>query len=256
MDLTMLPDRTEVHGTLARRVAAMLGWAAWATLGLGAEPAPTKTPYDPTDQYEAQRIEGWKVLVNRRFARNNASLCADTLEHLRHQLYQIPRKVPAPAVENLRKIVLWVEEAEPHHPCMAYHPDPGWLRSHGMNPDKARSVEVAHARNFLQWTRQQPWMVLHELAHGYHHQFLGGYANPEIRAAFERMQASKRYESVLHIGGRTQLAYAAKNPMEYFAESSEAFFGTNDFYPFVSAELKQHDPEMYGLLQKLWGAGK
>ena len=26
--------------------------------------------------------------------------------------------------------------------------------------------------------------------------------------------------------------------MEYFAEASEAFFGTNDFYPFVRAELR------------------
>ena len=42
--------------------------------------------------------------------------------------------------------------------------------------------------------------------------------------------------------------------MEYFAESTEAFFGTNDFYPFVRAELKQHDPKMFDLLWKLWGA--
>ena len=40
---------------------------------------------------------------------------------------------------------------------------------------------------------------------------------------------------------------------EYFAESSEAFFGTNDFYPFVGAELKQHDPRMYEVLERAWG---
>ena len=33
---------------------------------------------------------------------------------------------------------------------------------------------------------------------------------------------------------------------------TEAFFGTNDFYPFVRAELQQHDPLMYQLLKKLW----
>jgi hypothetical protein len=42
--------------------------------------------------------------------------------------------------------------------------------------------------------------------------------------------------------------------MEYFAEATEAFFGTNDFYPFVRSELKQHDPQMYDLLRKLWEA--
>ena len=35
------------------------------------------------------------------------------------------------------------------------------------------------------------------------------------------------------------------------AECSEAFFGTNDFYPFVRSELKQHDEKMYELLKKL-----
>jgi hypothetical protein len=42
------------------------------------------------------------------------------------------------------------------------------------------------------------------------------------------------------------------NPMEYFAETTEAFFGTNDFYPFVRVELQDHDPPMYALLRQLW----
>ena len=46
------------------------------------------------------------------------------------------------------------------------------------------------------------------------------------------------------------------NPMEYFAESTEAFFSRNDFFPFTRDELKQHDPEMEQLLVKLWGVTK
>ena len=38
-----------------------------------------------------------------------------------------------------------------------------------------------------------------------------------------------------------------------FAETTEAFFSRNDFFPFTRAELKQHDPEMFALLEKLWG---
>jgi len=210
-------------------------------------------PYHPTDHYEVREIEGWRVLVNKSFVRKQPKLCEQTLTLLRHQLYQIRRKVPARAVAKLRKVTIWVEEKEPHHPCMAYHPDANWLRAHNMNPDKARCVEVANARNFLSWTREQPWMVLHELTHAYHHRFLGGYGNPEILAAYKRATKAKLYDSVLRINGRTERAYAAKNQMEYFAENSEAFFGTNDFYPFVSAEVKQHDPKMYKLLEKLWG---
>jgi hypothetical protein len=214
------------------------------------EPAPA---YDPTDRYEVRDIEGWRVLVNKSFVADEPELCSRTLTLLRFQLYQIPRVVPSAAVEKLRQIRIWVELAEPHHPCMAYHPDPKWLREHDMNPDKAGCVEIAGARNFLEWTREQPWMVLHELAHGYHHQFLGGYDNPEIAAAFRKATQDKRYESVLHWDGKTVRAYAANNPMEYFAEATEAFFGTNDFYPFVRAELEQHDPRFHQLVAKLWG---
>ena len=163
--------------------------------------------------------------------------------------------MPIHAVEKLRKVVIWVEESEPHHPCMAYHPDAAWLRDHDMNPEKARCVEIANARNFLSWTKEQPWMVLHELAHAYHHQFLkAGFENPDIARAFETAKAEKRYDKVLHYDGRIIPAYAATNPMEYYAEATEAFFGSNDFYPFVRAELKEHDPGMDGILVKSWGA--
>ena len=43
------------------------------------------------------------------------------------------------------------------------------------------------------------------------------------------------------------------NQMEYFAELSEAYFYRNDFYPFLNAELKQHDPVGYALMVELWG---
>jgi hypothetical protein len=42
--------------------------------------------------------------------------------------------------------------------------------------------------------------------------------------------------------------------MEYFAETTEAFFSRNDFFPFTREELKQHDPEMEKLLEQLWGS--
>jgi hypothetical protein len=210
--------------------------------------------YDPTSRYEVRRIEGWTVLVNKGFLKQQPGLSDRTLTLLRHQLYQITRRVPSEPLKKLKKIRIWVEENEPHHPCMTYHPDAGWLRQHGMNPDKACCVEIANARNFLTWTLEQPWMVLHELSHGYHQQFLpGGHGNPEIKAAFERATQAGLYKTVLHIDGTEREAYAGTNPMEFFAESTEAFFGTNDFYPFVRSELKQHDPATYELLEKAWG---
>ena len=48
-------------------------------------------------------------------------------------------------------------------------------------------------------------------------------------------------------------AYALNNPQEYFAESTEAYFSRNDFFPFTRDDLIRHDPETARLLAKLWG---
>ena len=207
--------------------------------------------YTPTSDYTAQEIEGWKVLVNNELSSQHSELAEDVLKLLRYQLYQITRVVPNEALEELRHVPIWVEYKAPRHPCMCYHPSEEWLKSHDFNPEKARSVEIANAENFLRWTIDQPWMVLHELAHSYHHRVLS-YDNTELREAYEQAVNSKLYESVLHISGKSRRAYALNNDQEYFAESTEAFFGTNDFYPFVRAELQQCDPNMYQLLKKLW----
>jgi len=208
-------------------------------------------PYTPTSGYAVRNIEGFRVLVNRELLRQHRPLARQVLRLLRYQLYQIRRVVPPEPFAKLQKIPIWVEYKAPRHPCMCYHPSRQWLQANGFNPDKQRSVEIANAENFLRWTHDQPWMVMHELAHGYHHTVLG-HDNSEIRAAYEQAVASGRYEKVMHISGQMRRAYALNNDQEYFAECTEAFFGTNDFYPFVRAELAEHDPQMYRLLRKCW----
>ena len=95
-------------------------------------------------------------------------------------------------------------------------------------------------------------MVLHELAHGYHHQAIT-HGNKDVQAAYKQAVASKRYEKVLYANGRQRRAYALNNQMEYFAELTEAYFGVNDFYPFVRAEIIKHDPQGYKALKNVWG---
>lgn len=216
----------------------------------GADDAPL---YEPTKNYEVRKTEGWTVMLHPALPKDQPELLERTMLLLGNQLYQIERMVPKDAVAKLRRVKVWIENFDKHHPCMCYHPDPGWLRGKKLNPDKAKGIEIAHPTNFLKWTKDQPWMVFHELAHAYHDQFVeGGFRNKDVAAALARAKDSKKYESVLHINGRMQKHYALTNPMEYFAEASEAYFGTNDFFPFVRSELKQHDPDMYELLRKLW----
>jgi hypothetical protein len=203
--------------------------------------------------YVRKTLEGWTVLVNQELlAADHGQLAEQTLRVLQDHLFRIRRVIPAAALAHLQRVPIWVERAHPRHPCMCYHVSAQWLRQHDMDPRKAGGVEIANAQNFLTWTLEQPWMVLHELAHAYHHQVLG-FDHPEVRRCYQQAVASHRYDKVLHINGRERRHYALTNEREYFAETTEAYFGRNDFYPFVRAELRQHDPAGYALMEKLWG---
>ncbi|MCS7239001.1 MAG: hypothetical protein NZ899_12145 [Thermoguttaceae bacterium] len=215
--------------------------------------SPEKLPYEPTTNYEERTIRGWRVLVHKSLLEQHREVGQEGLELLDFQLYQITRAVPEPALEKLRQIPIWVEYNNPRVVCACYHPSRRWLRANGFNPEKAGSVEIGNIRRFLQWTHDQPWMVLHELAHGYHHRFLGGYGNPEIVRTWQEAVDAGLYDSVLHCRGHHEPAYAKKNAEEYFAELSEAWFGANDFYPFVRAEVARHDPKGAELMNKMWG---
>ena len=76
---------------------------------------------------------------------------------------------------------------------------------------------------------------------------------PMIVEAYEKAKDEGIYEEVLLFTGRKVRHYGLSNPKEYFAESTEAYFGVNDFYPFVRAELKEHDPRMYEVMKSVWG---
>ncbi len=218
------------------------------------EQSPAAGHYEPTTCYEKREIRGWTVYVNRRLLRDQQEQGRRTLELLDVKLYDITRAIPPSALEKLRQIPIWVEYSG-RFPCACYHPSRKWLIDHGFNPEKAGAMEIANPSAFLRWSHEQPWMVLHELAHGYHDRFLGGYDNPEIAAAWRRAKEKHLYDSVLHYDGKQVPHYARQNPQEYFAELTEAYFGTNDFYPFVQAEVFQHDPQGAELVEKLWEVG-
>ena len=121
----------------------------------------------------------------------------------------------------------------------------------------AKGIEFTNVRIFEAETRRMPNFSLHELAHAYHDRELdGGFDNAEIKAAYKKAKASGKYDRVERQDseGRKTVdrAYAMTNPQEYFAESTEAFFSRNDFYPYARDELKQQDPVMFGLLSKIW----
>ena len=239
----------------ALAVLAAFALAVLPTIVVGRKPArkPATKPAAtrPAITHTVRDIEGWTVHIDNRLLTTRKSLGDRVLKLLGVKLYDINRVVPAGALAELHKVPIWLHVENKPHACAAYHPSAKWLADHGLNPKMARSVEIANAETFIKWSLSQPFMVLHELAHAYHHRVLG-HGHAQIKAAFKQAVQGKSYESVLRYNGTTGKHYALSNDKEYFAEATEAFFGTNDFYPFVHAELLKHDPRMHNLLKKLW----
>jgi hypothetical protein len=206
----------------------------------------------PTESYEERSIEGWIVRVNKELLSGGDEVGDEALKLLEAKLFEVRRAVPEEAWDKLRQVPIWLGVDDGHAPIAEYHPSRDWLEAHGYNPDKAQSVEIGNASLFLHASRDQPALVVHELAHAYLDRVLG-YDHEGIRAAYRAAVDGGQYEKVLRIQGQEERAYALENEQEYFAEATEAFFGTNDFYPFVRAELQRHDPKLFKLLAEVWG---
>lgn len=206
--------------------------------------------------HKTYALVGWTVHVNSGLLKTNAAATTRAIELLTAQLEEIARCVPKPALVELQKVALWISPEYPGvQPRAEYHPNVRWLREHGRDPAMAKGVEFTNVRIIEAETRRMPVFVLHELAHAYHDRVLG-FDEPRIVAAYERAKAGGKYDQVQRRDAqgriRTDRAYALTNAKEYFAETSEAFFGTNDFFPFTRDELKAHDPEMFRLLGEVW----
>jgi hypothetical protein len=209
----------------------------------------------PPSGHETRSVAGWQVHVSKKLLQQEGPATTRALELLKTQLEEVVRVVPKPVVTRLQQVPLWFSPEYPGvRPTAEYHPNRQWLCDHGRDPAMAKAVEFTNVRLFEKETRRMPFFAFHELAHAYHDQVLG-FDNAEVRAVYEAAKKSGRYDKVKRWTGEKiteERAYAMNNAKEYFAESSEAYFGRNDFYPFTRTELKEHDPQMYVLLERLW----
>ena len=216
----------------------------------------SKTPppvrFDPV----LRDIEGWKVHIDPALlAGEHREEGAKALTMLANHLQRIKILVPAGPLAKLQILEIWIEHSHPTLRPMQYHPSKSWLVANRHDPRLTQKVHIPQARELL--SREQllkhPAVILHELAHAYHDQILS-FECPEILAAYEKAKAAGSYESVLLYTGKKVKHYGLTNHKEYFAEGTEAYFYRNDFYPFVRAELKEHDPTLHDALVKIWGA--
>lgn len=213
----------------------------------------------PIEHHTTRDVAGWQVHIDRRLAADKPQQTARALELLEAQLKEIKRVVPSRAVGHLQKVPLWFSRTYSGvSPRAEYHPGAGWLKDNGRNVAMVKSIEFTNIDIFEAESRRMPNFTLHELAHAYHDRVLpDGFNNAVIKAAYERAKAGGKYNRVERQdseGRKTQdRAYALTNPQEYFAETTEAYFSRNDFYPYVRSELENHDHAAVVMLKQLWG---
>ena len=223
---------------------------------LNAELLMSEDPRMRIEGYTTEFIEGWVVHVSDALRKEKPEETDKALSLLEEQCRVVIEVVPSTALTSLQSVQLWMSlPASGRRPRAEFHPSANWLHANGMDVSKAKGIEFSNIPIFEKEIKRMPMMLLHELAHAYHNLVLGN-DHPEVLRLYERAKKSGDYDEVARRDRKPQIAYAMNNQMEYFAETTEAFFGENDFYPFNRAELKTHDPEMHDLLERVWALGE
>ena len=201
-----------------------------------------------------KNIEGWTIEYDPQLlTKENKAFSEEVTKALANHLQRIKYILREDKVKALQTLPIRLDL---RHELgnMQYHPARKWLIAHGHDPKLEKRVHIPRAQSLLArgtWAKH-PYVILHELAHAYHDQILS-FDNKEIIKVYEASEKKGLYERVLLFTGRKVKHYARTNHKEFFAEMTESYLGVNDFYPFVRAELKEHDPETYALMRKIWG---
>ena len=220
-----------------------------------AKPAPPEAP-KPTSR-TVRQIEGWTVRIDDRLLQPpNEELGARILKSLEWRLNNIRAVVRPHILTQLQGFQIVCDMTHGKLVPMQYHSEVDWLKDNGYAADLVNCVHIPQAAELFE-PRQinvQPWCVLHELVHAYHDQVLG-FDEARIRDAYAAYKASGHGDAALLITGERVRHYGLTNQMEFFAEMTEAYFGTNDFYPFNRAELMTAEPAIYQLIGHPVGPG-
>ncbi len=207
--------------------------------------------------YTNYNVSGFNVLVEDAAFNANAELTNDAIDLLETKLVEISQLEIAPFIQDSLRAVSIFMDWNTTAGAAVFHPSQEWLVENGYIPEKASCIEISNISNFIDWTNtNQPYMVLHELAHAYHWRAFN-FNLPIITDAFNNAVSNNLYTNVsYHAGNGNYInlatAYALENEFEYFAEITEAFFGLNDYFPFDSNDLFDYDLIGYNMALDVW----
>ena len=218
--------------------------------------------------WREQAIAGFQVLFSPALLRDEtASVRAYQFMH--DHLTAVTRFVPPAALQHLRRVRLWLDlDASGNSRALAFYKSPPSILTASPSyrhteqnfgyggfqgamflgivfPNIAEAIAISGVS-------RAPMIVLHELAHAYHHQVLGVW-NPDIKRTYEAAKTKGLYRDVSFWSGNiAPVGYAMSNEREYFAGLTEAYFGQNAQNPFDANELRSYDPDGFRLVARAW----
>jgi hypothetical protein len=200
-------------------IAAVGGFIFSNALAAAGKPDAPK----PTSHTDRQ-IEGWTIRVDDRLlSPPNAELGARVFDFLKYKLSDINAVVGAEPLAKLHAVPIVLDLSHGKLVPAQYHPEADWLEQNGYSPKLAKCVHIPRAADLLTTRNinEQPWVMLHELAHAYHDQVLG-FEDPRILLAYERYKKSGRGDAALLYDGSRVRHYGLTDQKEFFAEMTEA----------------------------------
>lgn len=212
----------------------------------------TTEDFLPTSAYRQTAVHGFSVLINPDVDASG-QIGIDAMAELDDQLAAVVSYLAGDVLTQMQQVRIWVETDQLSDRSGQFHVSELWLTNNGYNPEKAGAVEISNTRIFVQNARElNVSTVLHELSHARQLHLTNNNSALDFEGVYNNALASGTYESVEYVTGTLRPAYAMTNSQEYFAELSEAYFATNDFFPFNRAELLDFDPDGYELVLQAW----
>jgi hypothetical protein len=203
--------------------------------------------------YEKLEIIGFQVFVRK--DANKYSKTKQAIQLLTHDLIVLKHLVSPKHFAFFQKVKIWIEWNSNTSKAIHYINSLSWIKRNNYPRKKLKSIEILSIKNYLTFSCLQPYMLLHEFAHAYHHQVIG-YEDNEITENYCIAMEKKLYDSVAYIQPMKKKkkvrAYAAQDVKEYFAELTESFLGLNDYFPFDKNDLQKYDTIGFRLVKKHW----
>lgn len=225
---------------------------------------PLKTIPIITKKYNKCIIENFKIY----YQENVFNKYPKLMDILTKDLTKINLMINNDILNIMHSVSIWLNiSSNIGHPNgkikgygLTFHHDPEWMKQNGIMLEKCRNIEIYSANDYMEWRICQPLILFHEFVHSFHC-FIGRERN-DIKRAYNLAMKNHLYDMVQHIARKDKITnqeiiiyrrgYAAMNHYEYFAQMTEAYFGSCNYYPFNKLQLKQYDNIAYQLCNKIW----